>query len=84
MNILFKLFIIIVFITENGFSQTSGKISGKVIDKNTDSPLVGANVIIENTDLGAACDEYGEYFIINISLIHGLYLLLIILCPRKV
>ena len=67
MNILFKLFIIIVFITENGFSQTSGKISGKVIDKSTDSPLVGANVIIENTDLGAACDEYGEYFIINIS-----------------
>jgi len=67
MNILFKLFIIIVFITENGFSQTSGKISGKLIDKNTDSPLVGANVIIENTDLGAACDEYGEYFIINIS-----------------
>ena len=67
MNNIFKLYVLFTIITANGFSQTSGKISGKVIDKNTDSPLVGANVIIENTDLGAACDEYGEYFIINIS-----------------
>jgi outer membrane receptor for ferrienterochelin and colicin len=61
-----KFCVVIALITANGFSQTSGKIAGKVIDKNTGQPLHGANVIIENTDLGAACDEDGEYFIINI------------------
>ncbi len=60
MGNLFKFCVVITLITANGFSQTSGKIAGKVVDKNTGQPLYGANVIIENTDLGAACDENGE------------------------
>ena len=68
---LFKFCVVINLITAIGFSQTSGKIAGKIVDKNTGRPLPGANVIIENTSFGAACDEQGEYFIINIS--PGLY-----------
>ena len=45
---------------------TTGKISGKVTDKETGEPLVAANVIIDGTNFGAATDVDGEYFILNI------------------
>jgi len=48
------------------FAGTTGKLKGKVVDKTTGEPLVGVNVIIMNTTLGAATDEKGEFFIINI------------------
>ena len=35
------------------FAQ-KGEISGKVTDSTNDSPLIGANVVIEGTDQGAA------------------------------
>ena len=52
----------------NGFviAGTTGKISGKVIDAGTGEPLIGANVLILGTSLGAATDLEGNYFIINI------------------
>lgn len=43
-----------------------GKLSGKVIDADTKEPLVGANLIILNTDWGAATNVDGEYFILNL------------------
>ena len=45
---------------------TTGKISGKILDASTKEALIGANVIIEGTNLGAATDFEGDYFIINI------------------
>ena len=59
------LLIAIVF-SSNLFAGETGKISGKIIDKNDGSPLVGASVIIEDMNLEAATDVNGEYFIINI------------------
>jgi len=47
------------------FGQT-GKISGTVTDGETGDPMPGANVIVEETELGSATDENGNYFIINI------------------
>jgi len=44
-----------------------GKISGKVIDAYTKEPLIGANIILMNTNLGAATDIDGNYFILNIT-----------------
>jgi outer membrane receptor protein involved in Fe transport len=55
-----------LFIPQNIHAASSGKISGKVIDKKTNEPLIGVNVIIENTSMGAATDINGEYFILNI------------------
>ena len=48
------------------FGGTTGKISGVVRDAVNGEPLVGCNVMIEGTALGAATDVNGEYFIINI------------------
>jgi len=43
-----------------------GKLRGKVTDKETGEPLVGANVVLEGTSLGAACDINGDYVIIGV------------------
>lgn len=49
------------------YSQVGvGKLSGKVVDADTKEPLIGANVVILNTDWGAATDIDGNYFILNI------------------
>ncbi|MEJ2196053.1 MAG: carboxypeptidase-like regulatory domain-containing protein [Ignavibacteriaceae bacterium] len=44
-----------------------GKISGKVTDVDTGEPLIGANVVVLNTNLGAATDLDGNYFILNVD-----------------
>ena len=43
-----------------------GKIVGHVKDKTTGDPLIGVNIIIENTYLGAATDIDGDYTIVNV------------------
>jgi outer membrane receptor protein involved in Fe transport len=48
------------------FGGTTGKISGKVVDKTTGEKLIGANVMIEGTNLGTSSTLQGDYFIINI------------------
>ncbi|MCF7802753.1 MAG: TonB-dependent receptor [Candidatus Marinimicrobia bacterium] len=48
------------------FGATTGKISGTVTDAETGEPLVGANVVVDGTDQGAATDAEGEYFILNV------------------
>lgn len=45
----------------------SGKIKGKVTDLTTGEPLVGANVLVVGTSLGAATDVNGDYTISNLS-----------------
>ncbi len=47
-------------------AQTTGKISGKIIDKKDGLPLIGVNVLLEGTTWGAATDINGDFFIINI------------------
>ena len=47
-------------------SATVGKLAGKVTDQSTGESLPGANIIIEGTSFGAAADEEGDYYIINI------------------
>ena len=47
-------------------AQNVGKLSGRVIDKDTKEPLIGANIIIVGTKLGAATDLDGSYFILNV------------------
>lgn len=48
------------------FSQT-GKISGLVIDKNTQENLIGVNITIDGTTLGATSDIDGKYEITNLA-----------------
>ncbi len=59
--------ILLGLITVNAlFAGTTGKISGRVVDGETGTPLPGVNVMIENTVLGASTDPDGIFFIINI------------------
>lgn len=46
---------------------TTGKLRGKVTDKQTGEPLVGASVLIEGTMFGASTDANGVYIILNIQ-----------------
>ena len=52
-----KLFFINYFVFCLAYSQTSGKISGKIIDASSENPLVGANIIIVQTQAGISADE---------------------------
>ncbi len=49
-----------------GFAQNYGKISGKVTDKDTGEPLIGANVVLEDATLGAATDVSGDYVVLQV------------------
>ena len=44
----------------------NSKITGVVKDASTGEPVVGANVVIEGTVMGASADVKGEYFILNV------------------
>ena len=59
------LFLASAFLISGLYGQTSGKIKGVVTDADG-QPLVGVNILIGGTDLGAATDENGEYFVINV------------------
>lgn len=47
------------------WSGTTGKLAGRVFDENNE-PLVGVNIIIQNSAMGASSDIEGFYYIINI------------------
>ena len=57
------------------FAQTTGKISGNITDEDTKEPLIAANVIVKDSNLGAATDVEGYYSIVNIK--PGLYTLVV-------
>ncbi|MBI9060213.1 MAG: TonB-dependent receptor [Labilibaculum sp.] len=52
---------------------TTGKIVGKIIDKETGEALIGSNILIEGTNFGAAADIDGNYLILNVP--PGMYTL---------
>ncbi len=66
MNALKYALMIIAFSASVLFAGTTGKIAGVIRDSETHEPLVGANVVIEGTTLGASTDVDGFYTIINV------------------
>ncbi len=62
----FSVFVLITIFGSYIYAGTTGKIAGKIIDKNTGESLLGANIILLGTTLGASADMDGNYFIINI------------------
>jgi hypothetical protein len=61
-----KLLLLLLMIQSCLFAGVTGKLVGKVIDKNTGEPLIGANIIIQGTTLGSVADYEGRFIIINI------------------
>lgn len=61
-----SIILVLLLIPALSFAGVTGKISGKVVDKDTGDPLPGANITIQGTTMGAASNINGEYFIINV------------------
>lgn len=58
--------VLLVAFTTVLFAGTTGKITGRVVDKKTKEPLPSVNVIIKGTSLGASTDVDGYYTILHI------------------
>jgi outer membrane receptor protein involved in Fe transport len=63
----FRIIILSIFLLPGVLSaQTVGKLAGTVSSAETGEPLPGANIVIVGTGMGAAADENGQYFILNV------------------
>ncbi len=62
-----RTFLSFMLLISLGYAASDGKIVGKVIDKKTGNPLPGVNIIIIGTEMGAATDMEGDYYIINVA-----------------
>src|SRR5687768_12225970 len=60
------VFAFLVLSGSAAFAQVTGKVIGTVTDSETGQPLVGAQVVVEGTNLGNVTNEDGYYFINNV------------------
>lgn len=65
-KILFTLFFLVSIISNLG-AGTTGKVTGIVSDSETNEPLMGVNVYLDGTSLGASTDLDGYFVILNVS-----------------
>ncbi len=61
------IYLLLAFLAANVMAGTTGKIAGFLRDKDNQEPLIGVNVEILETDLGAASDADGFFFINNVQ-----------------
>lgn len=66
MRLLLLQILLVLLVSANLTLAQRGKISGTVKDSNTGEPIVGVNVIIEGTTMGAAANVEGFYSIITV------------------
>ncbi|MGE5805540.1 MAG: carboxypeptidase-like regulatory domain-containing protein, partial [Ignavibacteria bacterium] len=55
---IFLISVLSIFADVN-FAGTTGKIAGKVTDKETGEPLPGVNIVVKGTTLGSTTDIEG-------------------------
>ena len=65
-GVLLSVAVVMILALSTLSAQTAGKISGKITDLETGEPLIGCNVIIVGTTMGASTDVDGTFFIINV------------------
>ena len=64
---LFRKFLIFLLLWQISlFGGVTGKVSGKISDRSTGEPLIGANVMLLGSSLGSATDVNGVYHILNV------------------
>ncbi len=66
LSLLMCMLLLVFGPSEDARGQGVGRISGRIIDQETNQPLIGVNVLLVGTTLGAATDLQGHFFIINI------------------
>ncbi|WP_233268701.1 TonB-dependent receptor [Mucilaginibacter lacusdianchii] len=62
----YSLLLFLLVAIQSGYAQTAGKLSGKITDTKTGETLIGATVLIQGTNLGAAANVTGDYTVVNI------------------
>jgi len=65
-KILYLSIVCVVIVASSLFAGTTGKIAGRITDKQDGTPLAGVNVVLQGTTIGAATDYDGYYSILNI------------------
>lgn len=65
-RLFFLIFLYGLFFSYSAEAQSTVKIRGKVLDKDTGKPLAGVNIVVLNTGFGGATDVNGFYVIENI------------------
>ncbi len=63
---IYTIFVFILIYSSQIFGGTTGLLKGKVTDKSTGEPLIGANVLLVGTKYGAATDTEGKFVIYHI------------------
>lgn len=58
---------IFIMLSTAVFGGVTGKITGTIVEEQSGDPMVGVNVIIKETTLGAATDLNGQFIILNIT-----------------
>ena len=66
LSFLTRALIILLLLPFMASASVTGKIAGRVVDKETRQALPGANVMVEGTAYGASTDANGEFFILNL------------------
>ncbi len=57
---------LIVLASFSVLAQNTGTISGKIIDRETSEPIIGATLLVENTNVGGITDLSGTFKINNV------------------
>lgn len=65
---LISFFLLVLLATGAAFAGNTGKIVGKVTDKQTKEPLFGVNILVVGTNRGAITDIDGKYQIIGLPI----------------
>jgi outer membrane receptor for ferrienterochelin and colicin len=61
------VFVIIFLLNVIAEAGQTGKIAGRVINKQTGESIIGANVVVENSSMGATAESDGYYVILGVS-----------------
>jgi hypothetical protein len=58
---IFLLVLFVLFSVSAVIAQNKGVVRGSVVDKNTQEPIIGANILVEGTDIGTSTEVDGSY-----------------------
>lgn len=62
-----KIFLLFLIVNFSLLAQSKGSIIGFVVDQQNGEPIIGANILIENSNIGAATDIEGKFRIENLN-----------------
>jgi len=63
-----KILFGLIVLSYSIFAQSTGTITGKVVDKISQQPIPGVNILVVGTQLGAAADIEGQFEITNVPI----------------